>query len=414
MKDPFRALYLHIPFCVRRCAYCSFTTNAGPASDADMDAYLHRLLASIGQASGTGMLENVETVYIGGGTPSFFGERRLLQVVEKTLAATGDSVREFTVEANPDSLDLKTCRALAAAGVNRISLGVQSLDDATLRTLGRIHDAAGARHALEVALGTIGNVSADVICGVMGQGRNAIKSTLAELVEMGLPHLSVYPLTVEEGTALDLLVNNGEMPDVDDDEQAAQMSLARELLLDSGLAHYEVASYARPGMESRHNLAYWSGLPYLGLGLGASSMLMAHDADELLESDALGPWLENHDDFTSTSGMGDLGFQGGGEHVEMQARLRFTIGEAGAADVETLSGHDALCEDAMLAMRTAKGIGPGLYRRCMEEAPEIGEALERAIELGLAKREADGSVVPTLRGWLVGNELYSLIWNCAR
>lgn len=415
MREPFRALYLHVPFCVRRCAYCDFCTEAVPAGDARIDAHVAGLRAALERAADAGLLGSVQTVYIGGGTPTFLGPERLdglLASVNDALAAhtnvagtkapyaTGaPTLVEFTVEANPDSLTSAVLDVLATRGVTRLSIGVQCLDDAVLATLGRVHDASDALDAVQRAVARIGNVSADVICGVPGQTRISLERTISQLLDAGVSHVSIYPLMVEEGTPLERAIDTGAMPDVDDDEQAAHMLLAGELLTAAGLARYEVASYARPGRESRHNTAYWTGVPYLGLGRGASSMVAAADYEAVLAAGVFDSVLAGCDD---------------GPGVDSSvARVRVSLtGESGAPEVEGLMSGEAICEDAMLAMRMSAGLDAARLHAMAVQVPRLLDAAARAVELSLA-RWSDGRLVPTERGWLMGNELYSLFWDCA-
>ena len=387
MNDPFRALYLHVPFCVRRCAYCDFHTRAVDRDDVQLEAHVDGLVASLRRARVAGLLDAVETVYVGGGTPTFLGTGRL----GRLLAALPSGCAELTVEANPESLTEDMAALLAGGGVTRVSIGVQSLDDAVLHTLGRTHDAARARKAVSTAVGRIGNVSADVICGVPGQSASSLRSTIEELLALDVSHVSIYPLMVEEGTPLERAIEHGELPDVDDDVQASHMELAAEVLEAAGMARYEVASYAYPGHESRHNEAYWTGVPYLGLGEGAASMFDASDFEEVARSGVFGPL---------------------GDPPEGAARVRIArTGER--PDMEFLTPEEIACEDAMLAMRMSAGISRARLGRLASTVPELIRAADRAVELELACWQ-DGRLVPTQRGWLCGNELYGLFWDCAR
>ena len=403
MADPFRALYLHVPFCVRRCAYCDFATRAASCDDPALDAHVSRLAGTLGQAARGGLLDAVETVYIGGGTPTFLGAARLarlLDALDGALLCGAASLRELTVEANPDSLTDEVLDVLAGRGVSRLSIGVQSLDDEVLATLGRVHDAEAARQAVRAGVARIGNVSADVICGVPGQTLGSLQRTIGELVGLGVSHASVYPLMVEEGTPLEAAIAAGDLPDVDDDAQADHMLAAAGLLEEAGLRRYEVASYALPGRESRHNVAYWTGVPYLGLGPGAASMLDAGDLQAVADT-------------------GVFGEAGSGFDVPTDAvRARVSLAE-GSPEFEFLTAREAACEDAMLAMRMSAGLSRARLDSLAERAPELLDAADRAVERELASWRAAGSgsspeaLAPTSLGWLNGNELYGLFWECA-
>ncbi len=423
MFNPFSSLYLHIPFCVKRCNYCDFYTQAIPLSDSYIDEYVASLEHSISLASRTGLLAGLSTIYIGGGTPSFIGKQRLCHLIDALVSAVDLSrIAEFTVECNPDSLDASLVKSLAQMGVNRLSIGVQSLDDSVLAILGRVHSADAARAAISAAAEHLDNVSADLICGIMGQDVSTFVNSLEELTYMGLSHISVYPLMVEKETPLCRAVESGSVPDVDEDVQADHMLIAREILLDAGFDHYEVASYAKPGFESKHNLSCWNGSAYLGLGDGAASMLSLSDAPELLQSSALSKWAGDGIAVNEVAVNETAGDKTAGDKLykqllepqnqQDQSRLRLkTI--SGQAEIEILDHRQALCEDAMLALRTSAGISSDFFQKCLDEVPQIQYAIEQALNLGLVQISSAGSVVPTIKGWLIGNELYELIWNCA-
>ena len=211
--DPYRALYLHLPFCVKRCAYCDFATAAVPADSPEIDAYVEDLCLQIRRKAKEGELGAVETVYLGGGTPSHVGLARLsmlLYTLSLSMHLTPEV--ECTMEANPESLDGRMVRDVWALGVNRLSLGVQSFDDAVLRTLGRAHTADDARRAVEAAQTRFENVSVDVMCGIPGQSEASFEESVREAVRLGVTHVSVYPLTIEPHTPFDAAVLAGGCP----------------------------------------------------------------------------------------------------------------------------------------------------------------------------------------------------------
>lgn len=359
--EPFQALYLHIPFCVSRCAYCDFSTAAVRADDPRIDDYVEDLCLKAHRAARAGELAQVRTVYIGGGTPSHAGMSRLsmlLYTLSTSMRLEPDV--ECTMEANPESLELRMVRDLWALGVNRLSIGVQSFDDEVLGILGRAHDADGARRAVAFAQDRFENVSVDLMCGIPGQSVESFEASVREAVSLGVAHVSVYPLTIEPGTPFAARVEAGAMPSPDDDVEADHMQIAEAVLRSCGYERYEVASYARPGFECRHNIAYWTGAPYLGLGRSAASM-------------------------TQTSGR----------------RLRVQDGEV----QDDLDARQMAAEDLMLGMRMTAGVPDAQ----VEEAGRLLEDLPRTLDelsgLGLAVHE-DGRWRPTELGWLCGNELY--------
>ena len=268
----YRALYLHIPFCRAKCLYCDFDSRAltGCALEEAIGAYCEGLFAQVDAHGNAGELSEVETVYVGGGTPSLLGGR-LVGLVD--LVRSYCEPVEFTCEANPESFTLDLAQALRAAGVTRISLGVQSLNASELKAIGRVHSAEQAMLAIAQAKAAGFSTSCDVMCGLPGQTLDTFAETLRSLVTLNPDHVSVYPLQLEEGTPLARMEEAGEMEVPDEDFQAQCMDLAAEVLKEAGYERYEVASYAKPGHRCRHNIAYWTGKPYLGLGRSAASML---------------------------------------------------------------------------------------------------------------------------------------------
>lgn len=268
----YRALYLHIPFCRAKCLYCDFDSRAltGCALEEAIDACYEGLSAQVDAYGNAGELSEVETVYVGGGTPSLLGGR-LVGLVDYVRAYCEPV--EFTCEANPESFTLDLAQALRAAGVTRISLGVQSLNASELKAIGRIHSAEQAMLAVAQAKAAGFSTSCDVMCGLPGQTLDTFAETLRSLVTLNPDHVSVYPLQLEEGTPLARMEEAGEIEVPDEDFQAQCMDLAAEVLEEAGYERYEVASYAKPGHRCRHNIAYWTGKPYLGLGRSAASML---------------------------------------------------------------------------------------------------------------------------------------------
>ncbi len=269
LKQPLMAgLYIHVPFCARKCAYCDFYSvplAGGPAGD-----YLQALdrecaLLPPGFAP--------ETMFLGGGTPTVLSANDLARLFD-LLARRVDlsRVTEWTCEANPGTLDAEKIRALRRAGVNRLSLGVQSFDDRILEFLGRIHTARQAAESFRLLRAEgFENLSLDLIFAVPGAPDGALERDLAQALELGPEHLSVYGLTFEGGTPLARRRDAGEVREVDEEEQLRQYRLVRQSLTSAGFRHYEISNYARPGRECRHNLLYWGPGEYLGLGPAAHS-----------------------------------------------------------------------------------------------------------------------------------------------
>ncbi len=315
-------------------------------------------------------------------------------------------VEELTCEANPESFGSGLASALRSAGATRVSFGVQSLDDGELAGIGRLHTAEEALSAIEQALGAGLAVSADLMCGLPGQTEASWERSVAGVIASGAGHVSVYPLTLEEGTPLEMASRLDPSIIPDEDFQAWCMERSETLLSDAGFKRYEVASYARPGRACRHNIAYWTGASYLGIGRSAAGMFPGSSAGAL------------HGLFPGAPGVGS--------GYDTRLCDRYSCGRVRAVQLddgmasfnfEVLTPREAVAEDLMLAMRMERGAERGLLHQA---AIAIGEdalqsAIDRAVEAGLARRDmAAGSLVPTERGWLMGNELFRMMWDLAR
>ena len=263
-------LYIHIPFCKAKCAYCDFYSLA--RSESRMDDYVAALCSSLRAAAPKTASHTVDTIYFGGGTPSFLGAPRLAALLEAVLKNYRVAPQaEITLEANPESArDGSALRTLSAAGFNRISLGMQSADDEELRAVGRIHTAHETAEAVDAARGAgFDNLSLDLIYGLPGQTRARWGKNLAAAAALAPEHLSCYALKVEPGTPLYARRASLSLPD--DDAQADMYLDAVDFLAARGWVQYEISNFAKPGCESRHNLKYWTLGEYLGFGPGAHS-----------------------------------------------------------------------------------------------------------------------------------------------
>jgi oxygen-independent coproporphyrinogen-3 oxidase len=280
--DPPRSLYLHIPFCSRRCPYCDFAVQVGGLEP--QEPYVEALLAEVRWLAQAGLAPlPLRTVYLGGGTPSLLRPallERLLEAVADGFGLEPDA--EVTLEVNPEGVSAELTRTWRSCGINRISLGVQSLDDPTLRWLGRSHDSAQAELAIRaVAKAGFSNLSCDLIYAIPGQSSAAFEQGLRTVLQYHPQHLSCYELTVEKGTSLFRQVAAGTSPAPKEDDFLEQRRLAVDLLAGAGLQRYEVSNYAIPGHESQHNLNYWTGQAYLAAGCGAHGFLGAAEAARL-------------------------------------------------------------------------------------------------------------------------------------
>ncbi|HYE28469.1 MAG TPA: radical SAM family heme chaperone HemW [Allosphingosinicella sp.] len=262
------ALYLHWPFCVSKCPYCDF--NSHVRESIDQAEWRRALLDDLAWEAKAFPGPPLGSIFFGGGTPSLMAPATVAALIEAAAGHWGlASDAEITLEANPSSVEAARFADLAAAGVNRVSLGLQSLDDAALRFLGRAHDAREGRAALATAQGCFERVSFDLIYALPGQSEAAWSAELERALAFGTGHLSLYQLTIEPGTRFAAMAARGELAPRDADEAAALYELTQEMTEAAGLPAYEISNHARPGEESRHNLAYWRYRPYLGVGPGA-------------------------------------------------------------------------------------------------------------------------------------------------
>ncbi|MDP9056925.1 MAG: radical SAM family heme chaperone HemW [Pseudomonadota bacterium] len=263
-----RALYIHWPFCLQKCPYCDF--NSHVRSRVDYALWERALLADMRHEHAISPVEPLESIFFGGGTPSLMPPTLVARLLAEAEVLWGFAPGiEITLEANPSSVEAAKFAGLAAAGVNRISLGLQSLDDAALRFLGRVHDLAQGLSALGVAQRHFERVSFDLIYARPGQTVAAWEGELARALSFGTGHLSLYQLTIEAGTRFATLVREGAFTPLDDDPAADLFALTRQMTAAAGLPAYEISNHARPGQESRHNLTYWRYQDYCGIGPGA-------------------------------------------------------------------------------------------------------------------------------------------------
>ena len=354
-------LYLHIPFCKAKCLYCDFYSL--PHAEERMDAYVSALTRQLAAWSGRAADCAVDTVYFGGGTPSCLGPDRLCRVLDAVFAhyrVMPDA--ELTLEANPDSAqDLSALRRLRRAGFTRLSLGMQSADDAELARIGRIHTHAQTVRAVENARAAgFGELSLDLIYGLPEQTMARWQANLAAALALAPEHLSCYGLKVEEGTPLFAQRSRFALPD--DDAQADMYLYAADALARHGYGLYEISNFSRPGHEARHNSRYWALAEYLGFGPGA------------------------HSDF-------------GGERFALARDLdAYLAGRAVYSERSAPSPRERETERVMLALRTARGLAVSTL------PPAAVRVLEECRAHGLAVRRGE-SYALTPRGFLVSNSV---------
>jgi oxygen-independent coproporphyrinogen-3 oxidase len=267
-NSPALALYVHWPFCVSKCPYCDFNSHVRDV--VDQDAWRKALLADLAHEAALLPGRRLGSIFFGGGTPSLMPPETVAAVIDAATAAwapVGDI--EITLEANPSSVEAARFADLAAAGVNRVSLGLQALDDAALEFLGRAHGVDEGLAALATAQREFRRVSFDLIYARPGQSVASWEAELGRALSFGTEHLSLYQLTIEPGTRFATLAAKGELRIPDDDTAADLWEVTQSLTAAAGLLRYEVSNHARPGAESRHNLAYWRYTDYAGVGPGA-------------------------------------------------------------------------------------------------------------------------------------------------
>ena len=262
------ALYIHWPFCVSKCPYCDF--NSHVRDGVDQAAWRAALLADMAHEAALTSGRRVSSIFFGGGTPSLMPPATVAALIEAADRLWGlDEGAEITLEANPSSVESANFTSLASAGVNRVSLGIQALDDQTLEFLGRAHNTTDALAALSAAQKNFARVSFDLITARPNQSLDEWASELSRALSFGTGHLSLYQLTIEPGTRFQTLFNRGELVLPDEDLAADLFALTRQMMDDAGLPAYEISNHARPGEESRHNLTYWRYGDYIGIGPGA-------------------------------------------------------------------------------------------------------------------------------------------------
>lgn len=367
-------IYIHIPFCRSKCDYCDFYSLAG--REDRMAGYQKALLAHLKETAFAAKGFSVDTIYFGGGTPTFYGEKRLrelLAAVKKHYAVDKDA--EVTLEANPDSADFKPLKALRKAGFNRISLGIQSACPAELAAVHRPHTVEQGDGAVAAARRAgFANLSLDLIYGLPVQTVSSWQNTVEHVLTLEPEHLSCYGLKVEESTPLAARVAAGEERLLSDDAQATLYLWTVSRLAQAGYEQYEISNFARPGYASRHNLRYWLTQPYIGFGPGAHSDFGGRRYS----------WVRDLDGYIK-------GVLEGGKLLDTQ---------------DLIPQEERSSEYLMLRLRTAAGIEEWEYRGTyfMDFAP-IEERLREFAAQGWAVKTPQGRWRFTPKGFLVSNQL---------
>ncbi len=366
-------IYIHIPFCRSKCEYCDFYSLGGSWERRVTDDYLQALADHIRETGKLAPNYVVDTIYFGGGTPSYFGAENLEKILDEIHRAFRFAPEiEITLEANPDSVSLKSMRKLIRAGFNRISIGVQSDDDAMLKKLGRPHTFQQAKVAMDMARKAgFTNISLDLMYGLPNQNRTAWSNTVKNIVQLRPEHISCYALKVEEGTPLWNYRDCANLPD--DDIQADMYLSACEILRDYGYEHYEISNFCKKGFASKHNMKYWTGGEYLGFGPTAAS------------------------DFAGKRFTALRDLHGYIDGVLKKGQI--------LTECETIAHRERAGEYVMLRLRTTQGIHAAEYeRQYLMPFEPLEQLLVRFAEKGLAKYE-NGSWSLTEAGWLVSNRI---------
>jgi oxygen-independent coproporphyrinogen-3 oxidase len=380
MQQDYEGVYVHTPFCMQKCLYCDFASYAGLGA-ALQERYVTDLCREISLREHH--VRSGATIFFGGGTPTVLTTTQLTRIVT-ALKEQGlwRQPAEATIEANPGTVDLVKLKALRALGFDRLSLGVQSLNDTELKTVGRIHTAAQALEAVKLAQQAgFTRINADVITGLPGQTVASLQATLTKLMEAGLRHLSVYSLILEPGTPLEKLVAEGKLTLPDEDLEAELYQTAVEFLKKTSLQRYEVSNYAAPGQESRHNLLYWHYRPYLGLGAAAVS-------------------FNGRDRFNAVRDVA----------AYCTAVEQAEVGTFPWGQVETLTAQDHLEEYLFLGLRTTAGLDlrETQARFHCDVWDRYGKELQTFIEQGCLVHEPGRRLFLTSKGLRFGNQIFEV------
>lgn len=366
-------IYIHIPFCRSKCQYCDFYSLSGGKDRRLVDDYLQALADHLREAGRLAPNHLVDTIYFGGGTPSFFGAENLSRILDEIHRSFRLAPEvEITLEANPDSIDRKSLKKLIRAGFNRISIGVQSDDDAMLKKLGRPHTFQQAKTAMEQARRAgFANISLDLMYGLPNQTTAQWEQTLERIIALRPEHISCYALKVEEGTPLWDYREAAGLPD--DDTQAEMYLAACERLRAVGYEHYEISNFCKNGFASKHNMKYWNGGEYLGFGPTAAS------------------------DFGGKRYTIVRDLHG---YIDGIAKKQQVLSEC-----ESIAPRERAGEYVMLRLRTRDGIFAEEYERqyLMPFAP-LDRILKKFAEKGLAEKKNEGWSL-TENGWLLSNSI---------
>lgn len=373
-------LYVHIPFCASKCAYCDFASaaldEAGGLSGAGR--YLEALFVELDRRAMSEEFHGapVRTVYLGGGTPTILPPDWIAEILTRLRHRFPlEPDAEITIEANPGTVNEEKVSALLSAGLNRLSLGVQSFSDEVLHTLGRVHSAAEAREAIASARAAgCTNLNLDLMFGIPEQSMEQWQDTLVQTLDAQPEHVSLYALSVEPRTPLSCAISAGDLPPPDDDLAAGMYETAHDMLIRAGFEHYEISNFAREGSHCRHNRIYWADEEYLGLGASSHSFRNGVRWNNCADAEVYTHWLER--------------------------------GRLPVARAETLSASERVGEMLILGLRRAEGVTAAeIAARCGSSPEELfAEEIAQLREEGMLLVE-DGALRVPCEKWLVSNEV---------
>lgn len=413
-------VYVHVPFCLRRCGYCDFNTytavdlggGASRGNYAAMTIREMRLVRDWQERHGVAE-PPASTVFFGGGTPTILPADDLIAILNAIRELWGvEDGAEITTEANPDTVDAATIRALADGGFTRVSFGMQSAVPHVLRTLDRTHTPASTLAGVRAAGAAGLRSSVDLIYGAPGEGLEDWRTSVRTAIDLGVNHISAYALTVEPTTKMGRQIAAGVLPKPDDDDEATKYEIADELFSAAGLQWYEISNWARPGYESRHNLGYWRNVDWAGIGPGAHSHYnRVEPASCRSESErSARPHGSSPQDCDVHGAIRSWDLA----HPRLWSE-RVNAGQVPWAGSESITPMEALEETIMLGLRLREGLDLMALRTSLD----IGGTSSAALDAGVAELEREGLVerrgsrlIPTLRGRLLNDAVIERMFDC--
>lgn len=413
-------VYIHVPFCLRRCGYCDFNTYTavdlgGGASRGDYASMAVREMRLVRDwQERHGIAEPpASTVFFGGGTPTILPADDLIAILNAIRELWGvEDGAEITTEANPDTVDAATIRALADGGFTRVSFGMQSAVPHVLRTLDRTHTPANVEAGVRAAEAAGLRSSVDLIYGAPGESLEDWRTSVRTAIDLGVNHISAYALTVEPTTKMGRQIAAGVLPKPDDDDEAAKYEIADELFSAAGLQWYEISNWARPGYESRHNLGYWRNVDWAGIGPGAHSHYnRVEPASCRSESErSARPHGSSPQDCDAHGAIRSWDLA----HPRLWSE-RVNAGQVPWTGSESITPMEALEETIMLGLRLREG----LDLTALKTSLDVGGAASSDIDAGVAELEREGLVerrgsrlIPTLRGRLLNDAVIERMFDC--